>query len=184
MPPNMRDDLLVWIDLEMTGLDIDNCSIIEIATVLTDGNLNIIAEGPNLAIQCSEDELSAMDEWNTSHHNASGLVERVRNSDDSMSEAESATLEFLEEYCVKGSAPLCGNSVWNDRRFLSKDMPQLDEFLHYRLLDVSSIKILAKSWYPELGRYPKKGAHLARDDILESIEELRYYRNHIFIDHS
>ena len=97
MPPNMRDDLLVWIDLEMTGLDIDNCSIIEIATVLTDGNLNIIAEGPNLAIQCSEDELSAMDEWNTSHHNASGLVERVRNSDYSMSEAESATLEFLEE---------------------------------------------------------------------------------------
>ncbi len=184
MARNMRDDLLVWIDLEMTGLDIDNCSIIEIATVLTDRNLNLISEGPNLAIQCSEEELAAMDEWNTSHHNASGLVERVRSSEYSMSAAESATLEFLKEHCSKGSAPLCGNSVWNDRRFLRKDMPLLDEFLHYRLLDVSSIKILSKSWFPELERYRKKGAHLARDDILESIEELKYYRDNIFKDHS
>ena len=178
----MRDDLLVWIDLEMTGLDIDTCSIIEIATVITDGELNFIAEGPNLAIQCSEEKLAAMDEWNTSHHTQSGLVQRVRESEYSLTSAETETLEFLREYCVEGSAPLCGNSVWNDRRFLRKEMPLLDTFLHYRLLDVSSIKILAGHWYPDLPRHEKKGTHLARDDILESIEELRYYREHLFRD--
>ena len=176
----MRDDLLVWIDLEMTGLDIDTCSIIEIATILTDGELNILAEGPNLAIQCSEEKLMAMDEWNTSHHNDSGLVQRVRESEHSLADGEALTVQFLAQHCNPGSAPLCGNSVWNDRRFLAKEMPMIDELLHHRLLDVSSIKIVAGHWYPDLPRHEKKGAHLARDDILESIEELRYYRELIF----
>lgn len=176
----MRYGPLVWIDLEMTGLDIDTCSIIEIATVVTDGELNIIAEGPNLAIQCSQEKLAAMDDWNTRHHNESGLVERVKASKYSLADAEQATLDFLRQYCPEGKSPLCGNSVSNDRLFLSKEMPELEQFLHYRLVDVTSVKIVADHWFPELKGYKKKNTHLARDDILESIEELRYYRQHIF----
>ena len=176
----MRYGPLVWIDLEMTGLDIDTCSIIEIATVVTDGELNIIAEGPNLAIQCSQEKLAAMDDWNTRHHNESGLVERVKASKYSLADAEQATLDFLRQYCPEGKSPLCGNSVWNDRLFLSKEMPELEQFLHYRLVDVTSVKIVADHWFPELKGYKKKNTHLARNDILESIEELRYYRQHIF----
>jgi oligoribonuclease len=176
----MRDDLLVWIDLEMTGLDTETCSIIEIATVITDTDLNIIAEGPNLAIQCSEEKIQAMDEWCTTHHNASGLVQRVRESKYSLQDTQALTLDFIKQYCTEGSAPLCGNSISTDRRFLIKEMPELEAYLHYRILDVSSFKIIAGQWYPEVARFEKKEAHLARDDILESIGELKHYREFIF----
>jgi oligoribonuclease len=175
------DEHMVWIDLEMTGLDIESCSIIEIATVITDGDLNIIATGPNLAIQTSEENLAAMDEWNTTHHNASGLVARIRKSEYSIAEAEVETLKFIRKYVAEGKAPLCGNSIWCDRKFIERQMPELAAYLHYRMVDVSSFKEMAKRWYPTLPRYEKKGAHLALDDILESIEELRYFRENIFI---
>jgi len=175
------DERLVWIDLEMTGLDIGRESIIEIATVVTDGQLNILATGPNLAVSVSEDLLAGMDEWNTSHHTASGLVDRVRTTSVSCEQAEAETLEFLKKWVPQGSAPLCGNSVWNDKKFMEKEMPLLVDYLHYRMIDVSTVKELARRWYPETGRYEKKGAHLALDDILESIEELRYFRERIFL---
>ena len=138
-----KNGLMVWIDLEMTGLDIETCSIIEIATVITDGELNIVAEGPNLAINVPNEMLDAMDEWNTTHHNRSGLVERVKNSDIDHAEASRQTLEFISKYVEKGVAPLCGNSVWNDRKFMEKDMPEVAEYLHYRMVDVSTIKELS-----------------------------------------
>ena len=175
-----QKERLVWIDLEMTGLDISKESIIEIATVVTDGQLNILATGPNLAITVPPHLLDQMDEWNTSHHTASGLVERVRSQGVSCEEAERQTLEFLKHWIAEGSAPLCGNSVWNDKRFMEKEMPLLVDFLHYRMIDVSTVKELARRWYPDVRKYDKKGAHLALDDILESIEELRYFREHIF----
>ncbi len=175
-----RSQRMVWIDLEMTGLDITKESIIEIATVITDSDLNILAQGPNLAITVSEELLAGMDEWNTTHHNNSGLVDRIRTAGVSLSEAEEKTVEFLREWVDPNSAPLCGNSVWNDRRFLDKEMPLVADYLHYRMVDVSTVKELARRWYPEVGRYRKKSAHLALDDILESIEELRYFRNEIF----
>ena len=171
---------LVWIDLEMTGLDVSRESIIEIATVVTDGELNILAQGPNLAVKVDDALLDGMDEWNTSHHTASGLVERVKTVGVSIEEAEQQTLEFLQHWVEKGTAPLCGNSVWNDKKFMEKEMPALVEHLHYRMIDVSTVKELARRWYPDVGRYEKKGAHLALDDILESIEELRYFRTRVF----
>ena len=174
------EERLVWIDLEMTGLDVTKESIIEIATVVTDGELNIIAQGPNLAINVEESLLAGMDEWNTSHHTSSGLVERVRQEGVSIEEAEELTLQFLQEWVPEGRAPLCGNSVWNDKKFMEKEMPKLVEHLHYRMIDVSTVKELARRWYPGVGRYEKKGAHLALDDILESIEELRYFRSKVF----
>jgi oligoribonuclease len=179
---NMDDksQRLVWIDLEMTGLDIETESIIEIATVITDGQLNILAEGPNLAICVSEELLANMDEWNTSHHNQSGLVERVRNQSVSVKEAERQTIEFISKWVDKGVAPLCGNSIWNDRKFMEKEMKQLVQYLHYRMIDVSTIKELSRRWYPEIEGFQKKGCHLALDDILESIEELKYFRNKLF----
>ena len=176
-----ENERLVWIDLEMTGLDITRESIIEIATVVTDGELNILATGPNLAVSVSEELLAGMDEWNTSHHTASGLVERVRTASVSCQQAEAETLAFLKQWVPQGSAPLCGNSVWNDKKFMEKEMPLLVEYLHYRMIDVSTVKELARRWYPDIGRYEKKGAHLALDDILESIEELRYFRERIFL---
>ena len=175
-----KSQRLVWIDLEMTGLDIDTESIIEIATVITDGELNILAEGPNLAICVSEELLANMDEWNTSHHNQSGLVERVRNQSVSVEEAEKQTIEFISKWVDKGVAPLCGNSIWNDRKFMEKEMKQLVQYLHYRMIDVSTIKELSKRWYPDIEGFQKKGCHLALDDILESIEELKYFRNKLF----
>jgi len=175
-----KSQRLVWIDLEMTGLDIDSESIIEIATVITDGELNILAEGPNLAICVSEELLANMDEWNTSHHNQSGLVERVRNQSVSVEEAEKQTIEFISKWVDKGVAPLCGNSIWNDRKFMEKEMKQLVQYLHYRMIDVSTIKELSKRWYPDIEGFQKKGCHLALDDILESIEELKYFRNKLF----
>ena len=175
-----KNGLMVWIDLEMTGLDIETCSIIEIATIITDGELNIVAEGPNLAIKVSDELLEAMDEWNTSHHTSSGLVERVRASEIDHAEASRRTLEFISKYVEYGTAPLCGNSVWNDRKFMEKEMPEVAEYLHYRMVDVSTVKELAERWYPEISGYNKKGAHLALDDILESVEELKYFRERIF----
>ncbi len=175
---------MVWIDLEMTGLDLSRESIIEIATVVTDSELNILATGPNLAINVPETLIESMDEWNTRHHHRSGLVDRIRNEGVSVNEAEQATLAFLREWVDENKAPLCGNSVWNDRQFLDKEMPTLLAFLHYRMIDVSTIKELSKRWYTDVPRYPKKGAHLALDDILESIEELKYFRERVFTPQS
>jgi len=175
-----KSQRMVWIDLEMTGLDIERESIIEIATVITDSELNIIAQGPNLAVTVSEELLAGMDEWNTTHHNQSGLVDRIRNEGVSILEAQRQTLEFLKQWVSPNSAPLCGNSVWNDRRFLDKEMPLVADYLHYRMVDVSTVKELARRWYPNVEKYPKKLSHLALDDILESIEELQYFRERVF----
>lgn len=173
---------LVWLDLEMTGLNPEQDSIIEIATVVTDSALNIIAEGPVFAIFHSDEVLAGMDEWNTRQHNQSGLVERVRTSTTSMREAEVATLNFLSQYIEKGKVPLCGNSIWQDRRFLYRYMPELANFFHYRNIDVSTLKELVRRWNPKLMKgVVKGGKHLALEDIKESIEELRYYQAHFLI---
>ncbi len=179
-----RHHRMVWIDLEMTGLDLSRESIIEIATVVTDGQLNVLATGPNLAIAVPESLIEGMDDWNTRHHHGSGLVERIRKEGVSVDEAEQATLAFLRKWVDENTAPLCGNSVWNDRQFMAKEMPELLDFLHYRMVDVSTVKELARRWYANVPRYPKKGAHLALDDILESIEELKHYREQVFVDHA
>lgn len=169
---------LVWIDMEMTGLDPDRDVIIEIATIVTDADLNLVAEGPALAIHASEEALAGMDEWNQTHHKASGLLDRVRGSLVSVAEAEAQTLAFLERHVERNSSPLCGNSVWQDRRFLARYMPTLDGYLHYRIVDVSTIKELARRWRPELlAGFAKKNAHTALADIRESIDELKYYRD-------
>lgn len=176
-----RGEPLVWMDLEMTGLDPGLCTIIEIATLVTDSELNLIAEGPELAIHQSDQVLEAMDAWNTEHHTASGLADRVRQSDVDLAEAERQTLEFLRQHCRAGASNLCGNSIAQDRRFLRRYMPELDAFFHYRLVDVSTIKVLVRAWYPEeFHAPPKKEAHRARGDILESIAELKHYRERVF----
>ena len=177
----MSDSNLVWIDLEMTGLNPQADRIIEIATVVTDADLNSLGRGPVLAIHQSEATLSGMDDWNQSTHSQTGLLSRVRVSEVTESDAEDATLEFLREHIKRGASPLCGNSICQDRRFLAQYMPRLEAFLHYRNLDVSSIKELAVRWRPGLANgFVKKGGHRALDDILESIEELKYYREHFF----
>ena len=178
---DQRHHRMVWIDLEMTGLDLTRESIIEIATVVTDGQLNVLATGPNLAITVPDSLIQGMDEWNTRHHHRSGLVDRIRSEGLSVNEAEQATLSFLREWVDENTAPLCGNSVWNDRLFLQKEMPQIVEFLHYRMIDVSTVKEIGRRWYPQVSRFNKKGAHLALDDIRESIQELAYFRERIFI---
>jgi oligoribonuclease len=172
---------LVWIDLEMTGLNVERHSILEIASLVTDKDLNVIEEGPDIAISQTEEILAAMDGWSADHHSQSGLLDRAANSPYDTKAAEKATLEFIKGHCAEGESPLCGNSVWQDRRFLARYMPELEGFLHYRLVDVSSVKELAKRWYPELPPFEKKKFHLALSDIRESIEELRYYRERIFI---
>jgi oligoribonuclease len=170
---------LIWIDLEMTGLDTNRDSIIEIATIVTDANLEVVAEGPVIAIHQSEALLSGMDEWNTLQHGQSGLIERVRNSRVTHQEAEARTLAFLESFVERGSSPMCGNSICQDRRFLAREMPQLEAFFHYRNLDVSSVKILAGLWAPAVAAaFTKESTHLALDDIRDSIAELRHYRQH------
>ncbi len=172
---------LVWMDLEMTGLDPDIDVILEIATIVTDGDLNVIAEGPVMAVRQSEDTLAGMDEWNVTHHTASGLIKRVRESPVSITEAQARTLAFMEQHCEKGTSPLCGNSIWQDRRFLTRYMPAVEGFLHYRMIDVSTVKELARRWKPDLlERLTKDGKHLALDDIRDSIEELRFYRERFF----
>ena len=173
---------LIWLDLEMTGLDPATDVIIEIASLITDSDLNILAEGPMLAIRTPEDKLAGMDEWCTRTHTSSGLVDRIRASTVSLQEAEAQTIAFLEPWIPKGASPLCGNSIAHDRRFVRRYMPEFESWLHYRNIDVSSIKELVRRWYPESVRAPaKKGHHLALDDIRESVEELRWYRANVFI---
>lgn len=170
---------LIWIDLEMTGLNPDQDRIIEIATLVTDAHLTILAEGPVFAIHQSDECLSLMDDWNTKQHHQSGLVERVRNSTITETVAEQATLAFLQQYLDNGHSPMCGNSVYQDRRFLYKYMPELACFFHYRNLDVSTLKELARRWQPNLLKgIQKESKHLAMDDIKDSIRELAYYREH------
>ena len=168
---------LAWIDLEMTGLDPFSDHIIEIATIITDPDLNVLAEGPVLAIHQPEAVLAAMDDWNIRHHGQSGLLERVRNSDVTEADAETQTLTFLQRWCKPREAPLCGNSICQDRRFLARCMPRLEAFFHYRNLDVSTLKILARLWAPDVADAVRKAnKHQALDDIRESIAELRHYR--------
>ena len=175
------EDNLIWIDLEMTGLEPETDTIIEIATIVTDKDLNVLGRGPNLAVHQDKAVMDAMDEWCTMHHGQSGLTERVLNSDISMTEAEAQTIAFLEQFVPAGKSPICGNSVGQDRRFLYRYMPKLEAYFHYRYIDVSTIKELAKRWKPEaLDGFEKKGAHLALDDIIESIEELKHYRKSMF----
>ena len=172
---------LIWIDLEMTGLDPLVERIIEIATVVTDGDLNVLAEGPSLVIHQDDVLLDAMDEWNTKQHGGSGLTERVLNSQISEQQAMAATIDFLRDWVPAGQSPMCGNTIGQDRRFLVKYMPELAEFFHYRNLDVSTIKELARRWKPELLEgFTKKANHLAMDDVHDSIAELAYYRD-VFI---
>lgn len=174
-------DRLIWIDLEMSGLYPDKHVILEIATVVTDDNLETLAEGPTLAVHHPEESLFAMEEWSRTHHRESGLLDRAEASSCDCQQAEEKTLAFLTHHCEKGSSPLCGNSIWQDRRFLAKYMPTLNGFLHYRNIDVSSIKELARRWYPSVPAYEKQKAHLALLDIKESIAELRYYRREVFM---
>jgi len=176
-------EYLVWIDLEMTGLMPDTDQIIEIATVVTDKNLNVTAEGPELAIHQPEAVLARMDAWNQRQHGGSGLLARVRSSRMSLAEAERQTLLFLSTHVLPGASPMCGNGICQDRRFLARLMPELERFFHYRNLDVSTLKELAHLWMPELNAYSKQSAHLARADIHESINELRYYRERMFVAH-
>ena len=173
---------LVWIDCEMTGLDPAHNVLLEIATIITDYDLEIVARGPVLAIKQSEARLEAMDRWNKRTHKKSGLLQRVREEGVSVAEAERQTLSFVKKYCYKRTAPLCGNSIGQDKRFLAKYMPDLHEFLHYKVVDVSSIKVLVKEWYGNKYESPKKQElHRALADIEESIAELAYYRDHVFV---
>ncbi len=173
---------LVWIDMEMTGLSPDHDRIIEIASIVTDANLNILAQGPVFAIKQSLECLVGMDEWNTRTHTKSGLVQRVRESKIDEKQAESETLEFIKQFVPGNESPLCGNSVCQDRRFMHRSMPKLEQYLHYRNLDVSSVNELVQRWRPDLvNGFKKRNTHRALDDILESIEELKYYRQ-VFIN--
>jgi oligoribonuclease len=176
-----KESNLIWIDLEMTGLNTDTDRIIEIATIVTDANLNILAEGPVMAIHQKDIVLNGMDEWNTRQHGKSGLVERVRRSTIDEAEAEAKTIEFLSRFVDAKKSPMCGNSICQDRRFLYRTMPKLEEFFHYRNLDVSTVKELARRWRPEImGGLSKESSHQALNDIRDSITELRYYREYFF----
>ena len=172
---------LVWIDCEMTGLDTRVDRIIEIATLVTDSDLNVIAEGPELAIHRPKELLDQMNDWNTKHHTESGLVQRVLDSDIDIAQADKLTRDFIAEYAEEHAAPLCGNSVWQDRRFIDLEMPLTSRYLFYRNVDVSSFKEMARRWYPNLEAFKKANHHRALDDIRESIEELKYYREKIFV---
>lgn len=172
---------LIWIDCEMTGLDTRIDHIIEIATLVTDSDLNIIAEGPEIAVKRPKAMLDAMNDWNTKHHTQSGLVDRVLQSQIDIDEADRLTRDFIAQYAEPHATPLCGNSVWQDRRFIDFEMPLTSQILHYRNVDVSSFKEMARRWYPDLEPYKKANHHRALDDIRESIEELRYYRRMIFV---
>jgi oligoribonuclease len=178
--PLMLDaENLIWVDLEMTGLEPDVDVVIEIASIVTDSDLNTLAEGPVIALHQSDERLAGMDEWNTTHHTRSGLVDRVRASQHDEQSATEETIAFLEQWVPRGASPMCGNSICQDRRFMARHMPDLEVFFHYRNLDVSTLKILMQRWRPELeAGFTKTGTHQALDDIRESIEEMRYYREH------
>ncbi len=179
MPKNNN---LFWVDLEMTGLS-DEQVIVEIASLVTDGDLNILAEGPELAIHRTPQEMARLEEWPAKQHKKSGLLDRIEASKIDVAEAEAQTLEFLKKWTEKGKAPLCGNSIWVDRQFLHKEMPTIEDYLHYRMIDVSSFKEVVERWYPKNHRPPtKKGTHLAMNDIKESVEELKWYRANVFVD--
>ena len=177
-----NDDNLIWIDLEMTGLDTDNDSILEIATIVTDKDLNVLAEGPVFAIRHEVDRLESMDSWNRNQHSKSGLWQQVLDSTTAHAQAEQATLEFLKVWTPAGKSPMCGNSICQDRRFLHRQMPRLERHFHYRNLDVSTLKELSRRWSPQIARgLNKESAHTALSDIRDSIEELRYYRERVFV---
>lgn len=170
---------LIWVDMEMTGLDPELDVVIEIATIITDSELNMLAEGPVIAVHQSAARLEGMDEWNTTHHTRSGLVDRVKASKHDEQRATEETVAFLEQWVPPGASPMCGNTICQDRRFMARHLPQLETYFHYRNLDVSTLKILMQRWRPELeSGFTKTGTHLALDDIRESIEEMRYYREH------
>ena len=172
---------LIWIDLEMSGLDTQTDYILEIATIVTDKNLNILGEGPNLVINQPDEVMNNMDNWNTNQHTKSGLIHRVKDSDVTETLAEQQTIKFLEKFVFKGQSPLCGNTICQDRRFLARCMSELESYCHYRNVDVSSIRELGKRWYFEdVDNFQKKSNHRALDDIRESIDELRYYRKTLF----
>ena len=178
--PQQNPENLIWIDLEMTGLDPMEDRIIEIATIVTDKNLKVLEEGPTLAVKQSDEMLDGMDDWCTTQHGKSGLTDRVKNSSVSEATAEAVTIAFLEKYVPPGRSPMCGNSICQDRRFLARWMPELEEFFHYRNLDVSTLKELARRWAPEVSEgFSKESSHLALDDIKDSIAELQYYRKTI-----
>lgn len=178
---DIKQERLIWIDLEMTGLDPQNDHIIEIASVITDGALEVVAKGPSIAIYQPDEVLALMGEWCQTQHTKSGLVERIKKSDITLEAAEQQTLTFLKEHVKPNVSPMCGNTICQDRRFLYRWMPTLEAYFHYRNLDVSTVKELAKVWAPDIMKgFQKKGAHLAMDDILESIEELRFYRERFF----
>jgi oligoribonuclease len=174
-------DYFVWMDCEMTGLDPEKESILEIATLITDSNLSLVEQGPHLVIHQPQSLLRKMDAWNTKHHTQSGLVEESKKSKITVKQAEKLTLEFLKKYCTAKKSPLCGSGIHHDRRFLIKHMPKVDEYLDYRLIDVSTIKALVRRWYPKIEGGPgKANAHRALPDVLEAIEELRYLRQTFF----
>ncbi len=177
----MKKDNLIWIDLEMSGLNPEKHVILEIGSTVTNSRLDIIAEGPDMAISYPEHTLSSMDEWSQKQHQTSGLLDRVKASSYTCELAEQHTLDFISEHCREGESPLCGNSVWQDRRFLVKYMPRLNAFFHYRDIDVSSVKELVTRWYPSLHTFNKNKLHLSISDIRESINELRYYRENVFL---
>lgn len=177
---NSHTDRLIWIDLEMTGLDTDRDSILEIATVVTDSRLNILAEGPEFAIAHPVAVLEAMDDWNRNQHGKSGLWQQVLQSTTDHATAEQATVDFLREWVPGGKSPMCGNSICQDRRFMHRQMPRLERYFHYRNLDVSTLKELARRWAPTVAKgFSKESAHTALSDIRDSIEELRHYRQHM-----
>lgn len=178
---SVNETNLVWLDLEMTGLEPEHDVILEIATIVTDSQLNVLAEGPVFAIHQSDEVLDNMSEWCIEHHGKSGLTERCRQSTTDLAAASAATIEFISQYVPKGKSPMCGNSIGQDRRFINKYMPEFEDYFHYRNLDVSTVKELARRWKPEvLDKVVKTGAHLALDDIRESIEELKVYKAHFF----
>lgn len=171
---------LIWLDMEMTGLDPDRDHVLEIATLVTNADLEVLAEGPDIVVHQSDEILDGMGEWCREHHGRSGLTEASRRSTVSLAQAEAQTLAFLERLCERGKSPLCGNSIGQDRRFIYRHMPALAQFLHYRSIDVTTVKELARRWYPHVSSAPKTESHRALDDIRESLEELRHYRASVF----
>lgn len=178
---SFNENNLIWLDLEMTGLDPNTCKVLEIATIVTDSELNVLAEGPEIAIHQPDDILDNMDPWCINQHGKTGLTERCRQSKHNEQQATELTLDFLKQYVPAGKSPMCGNSIGQDRRFMYQHMPELEEFFHYRNIDVSSVKELARRWKPELlDSFQKKGVHLALEDIRESIDELKHYKDLFF----